>query len=248
VTSLISKDVWAKLRAETPARIGLGRSGDALPSQAVLGFDLAHARARDAVHWTVDFDALTARLPSRPVIQVHSAARDRKTYLLRPDLGRRLDDASAARLTGDSWDVVFIIADGLSASAIKDQSADTLTACIDRLPGWSIAPIVLAQQARVALGDEIGQRLGARLSCVLIGERPGLSVANSLGIYMTWDPRPGRTDADRNCISNIHGRGLSPAQAADTLVGLMNEARRHELSGVSLKADQIAAISGPLPD
>lgn len=230
-------DPWDRLRAATCARIGLGRSGDALPTPALLDLQLAHALARDAVHRPLDVETLAKALAPRPVIAVHSAAADRATYLCRPDLGRRLDETSRSRLQPGDWDAVFIIADGLSAAAVADHAAAVLDACLARLEGWRIAPIVLAEQARVALGDEIGTLLGARLCVLLVGERPGLTVANSLGAYLTWDPSPGRRDSERNCVSNIHAAGLTYAQAADTICWLMNEARSRKLTGVGLKAD-----------
>lgn len=244
-------DPWSRFRAATRARIGLGRAGDSLPTRALLEFQLAHARARDAVHGSVDFAALAQGLAGREVIDVHSAAPDRATYLRRPDLGRRLSESSRATLTNKGgWpkepcDVVFIIADGLSAAAIADHAIPMLNACLERLPGWNVAPIVLARQARVALGDDIGALMGARLSVVLIGERPGLSVANSLGLYLTWAPRPGLRDSQRNCISNIHADGLGYGPAADTLTGLMAEAVRLKLTGIDLKEDAVR-VEGPV--
>jgi ethanolamine ammonia-lyase small subunit len=229
-------DPWARFRAATRARIGLGRSGDALPTKALLEFQAAHARARDAVHGAVDFDALAFHL-DRPVVQLHSAVTDRDMYLRRPDLGRRLDSASRERLAGlmsTPVEVVFIIADGLS-TAVQHHALPLLEACLPALSGWKLAPIILAGQARVGLGDEIGAGLKAALSVMLIGERPGLSVADSMGIYLTWNPKPGLTDADRNCISNIHADGLSYGEAAARLVWLMTEARHRRLSGVGLK-------------
>lgn len=235
-------DPWARFRTATPARIGLDRCGDGLPTAALLDFQLAHAHARDAVHRLADFPALAARIaPERPVLQVHSAAPDRAVYIRRPDLGRRLDEESrlllAAKRSAEPWDAVFVIADGLSSAAVEDHAYATLQACLLRLSGWRIGPVVLAGQARVALADEVGALMNARFSVILIGERPGLSVANSLGLYLTWNPGPGRTDADRNCISNIHARGLSYDVAADKLVWLMAEARKRGLSGVTLKEE-----------
>jgi ethanolamine ammonia-lyase small subunit len=233
-------DPWARFRSATRARIGLDRCGDSISTAALLAFQLAHAHARDAVHGVVDFAAIAARIGSgRPVLRVHSDAPDRAGYLRRPDLGRRLNDASRARLAAErvaeAWDVVFVIADGLSSAAVNDHAVATLLACLDLLPGWRVGPVVMAEQARVALADEIGALLNTRLVAILIGERPGLSVANSLGIYLTWDPRPGRRDSERNCISNIHADGLSYDQAARKLSWLLAEALRLRLSGVALK-------------
>ena len=240
-------DPFARWRLATRARIGLGRSGDALPTPALLDFQLAHSRARDAVHGAVDLAALAAALPS-PQLQLRSRAADRSMYLRRPDLGRRVDAADlpvldAAR--GD-YDLALVIADGLSAAAVHAQAPPLLAALLPKLAARRVAPLVLAQQARVALGDEIGERLGARLVAVLIGERPGLSAADSLGIYLTYAPRLGRCDAERNCISNIHAAGLAPARAAATLAWLIGEALRLRGSGVALKLDA-ASSADPLP-
>lgn len=237
-----ANDPWSRWRAATRARIGLGRSGDSLPTQALLDFQAAHGRARDAVHGAADLAALGRMLAPLSSIAVHSQALDRATYLRRPDLGRRLDPATAPALDAahDAWDVAFVVADGLSARAVEQHAPALLRACLPQLGGWHIAPVVLAAQARVALGDEIGARLGAACVAVLIGERPGLSVADSLGIYMTWAPRIGRKDAERNCISNIHADGLSYDQAAGMLCWLLREARLRKLSGVGLKLDTAA--------
>ena len=236
-------DPWLSLRSATPARIGLGRRGDAPPLAAMLEFQLAHARARDAVHAPLDTAAVAADVG--PAIMVRSAAPDRITYLRRPDLGRTLDAESRAVLTGearprDGWDAVFVIADGLSSIGVQQSAAPLLQICRARLKGWSIAPVVIATQARVALGDQIGELLNARLCAVMIGERPGLSIANSLGVYITWQPRSGRRDAERNCVSNIHPDGLSCAAGAEMVIWLMTEARRRKLTGVELKAEAIA--------
>lgn len=244
----VTKDIWARWRGTTRARIGLGRSGDALPTSALLEFQAAHGRARDAVHGAVDGVALAERLAPLPCLAVHSQASDRATYLRRPDLGRRLDDASAAMLkdhAGD-WDIAFVIADGLSARAVMTHAVPVLQRCMAGLADWRIAPIILASQARVALGDDIAARLGTKAVAVLIGERPGLSVADSLGIYLTWAPQAGRADSERNCISNIHADGMSHDQAAATLLWLLREARRLNLSGIGLKLDP-AGVAALLP-
>jgi ethanolamine ammonia-lyase small subunit len=238
-------DPWQRFRTLTRARIGLGRSGDALPTTALLDFQLAHARARDAVHGAADFDQIAAALAPFPTIRVHSAAPDRATYLRRPDLGRRLDDDSRTALTPGEWDIAFVIADGLSAAAVQAHAAPLVQACLKRLPHLSIAPVVLASQARVALGDEVGAGLGARLVALLVGERPGLSAADSLGVYLTWAPRPGRPDSERNCISNIHAAGLPIEAAADKLCWLATEAARLKLTGVALKEDAPALQAPP---
>lgn len=240
-------DPWPALRATTPARIGLGRTGDTLPIKDVLAFQLAHARARDAVHTPLDTQTLAKAIAPLPVLVVRSLATDRDTYLRRPDLGRQLDPDIQIDGTGP-WDAVFVIADGLSPAGVQLNAPKLVEACLGRLTGWAIAPVVIATQARVALGDEIGARLQADLCVMLIGERPGLSVPNSLGIYLTYKPRPGRRDAERNCISNIHEHGLSTDAAADMLVWLMTAARRRKLTGVGLKDDRwkLAATDKPL--
>ncbi len=235
-------DPWTALRRHTAARIGLGRAGDSVPTERLLEFEVAHALARDAVHTPLDVDALAMQLGGLDVVEVRSAAPDRTTYLQRPDLGRRLDPECAALLDRGGYDAAFVIADGLSARAVHDHAAATLRAVLARLDGWRLAPVVIATQGRVAIGDEIGELLGAGLVAVLIGERPGLSAADSLGIYLTADPRVGRRDSERNCISNIHPpHGLGYTGAADTLVHLMTEARRLGITGVGLK-DDVRAI------
>jgi ethanolamine ammonia-lyase small subunit len=240
----IIRDPFARLRAATPARIGLGQAGDGLPTTAVLEFQLAHARARDAVHAKAGFDEIATALAPVATIAVRSEAPDRVTYLQRPDLGRRLDASCRHDLPGGPFDVAVVIADGLSARAVDAQAAAAVEATLRRLPRHlTVAPIILASQARVALGDDIGEAMGARLVAVLIGERPGLSVADSLGVYLTFDPKRGRRDSERNCISNIHGNGgLSPTAAAEKLVWLIQEALRLQLSGVGLKDDQDATV------
>ncbi len=246
MSEVVPGEVWARLRRTTPARIALGRVGHALPLGEVLDFQLAHARARDAVHAALDPAALTAALAPLPVLEVESDAPDRATYLRRPDLGRRLSARSAAVLAdaGGDCDVVFVIGDGLSATGVQAGAAQLVRACLAGLDNLRIGPVVIAQAARVALGDPIGEALGARVCVMIIGERPGLSVHDSLGIYMTYAPQTGRTDAERNCISNIHGAGgLSPQEAARTLGWLLREALRRELSGVALKDDQTPTLA-----
>lgn len=232
-------DPWERWRAATRARIGLGRAGDGLPTRALLDFQLAHARARDAVHGAVDFDALAAALAPLPSVRVHSRAADRPVYLRRPDLGRRLDEAGRAALhalaDGAGCDVLLVVADGLSAAAVQTHAAPLVHACAERLAGFRLGPVVLAEQARVALGDEAGAILGARLVALLVGERPGLSAADSLGVYLTWNPMVGRADSERNCVSNIHGAGFAVPAAADTLCRLIRAATRRRLTGVALK-------------
>ena len=235
---------WAKLRQYTPARIALGRSGTSLPTKPHLEFQLAHARARKAVHHELDIEALRAELQAQglEVVVTHSAADCRPVYLQRPDKGRMLDEASRQAVAAlpkpsEPYDVAFVIGDGLSALAIEQNAAPFLAATIPALRsgGWRMAPIVVVKEARVAVGDEVGELLGASMVVVLIGERPGLSSPDSLGIYMTLNPRSGLTDEARNCISNVRKEGLSYAVAAHKLLFLMNEARRRQISGVHLK-------------
>ena len=220
------------LRSFTPARVALGHTGHSLPTAELLRFQLDHARARDAVHQPLDPASL-----GLPHALVHSAAKDRAVYLRRPDLGRTLDDESRGSLQKGDYDAAIVIADGLSAAAIHHHAAPFLKTLMPLLNEWNLAPLTIALQARVALGDEIGSRLGARQVVVLIGERPGLTSADSMGIYLTWDPRPGRTDAERNCISNVRTEGIADDLAARKLHFLMQEARSLRLSGVRLKED-----------
>ena len=233
-------DPWAGLRSLTPARIALGRAGPAWPTREVLAFGLAHARARDAVHTRLDAAVLEAELRAagHPVVQVRSAAPDRATYLTRPDLGRRLDAESARRLAAAPVppEIVVAIEDGLSAVAVQRHAVPLLARLRELAPDrWSGVPVVIALQGRVALGDEIGARLGARLIVVMIGERPGLSSPDSLGLSLTHAPRPGRSDAERNCISNVRPEGLAYAAAAARLDWLAVEALHRGLTGVALK-------------
>lgn len=244
--SPITDQPWASLRRYTAARIALGRAGASVPTAAHLAFQQAHAEARDAVHMPLDVDALLAGLRAlgEVPLQVHSRAPDRATYLQRPDLGRRLDEASAAALASlqaPPSDLAFILADGLSALALQRQALPLFSALRERLlleGGWTWAPPVVATQARVAIGDEAGALLNARCVVVLIGERPGLSAPDSLGVYFSWAPRVGLVDAQRNCLSNVRPQGLPPAAAAAKLHGLLREARTRQLSGVALKDEQ----------
>jgi ethanolamine ammonia-lyase small subunit len=237
-------DVWVRLRQFTPARIGLGRIGGSLPTQAMLDFELAHARARDAVHVGFNPAALAKELRDdglgEPAIVV-SQARDRMEYLLRPDLGRVLDAESREKLTGlrgGGCELAVVIADGLSGVAPARHAVALLREVVTALElNWTNVTVVVANRGRVALGDEIGELLGAEAVVVLIGERPGLSSPDSLGVYLTWAPRVGRTDAERNCISNVRPEGLPYREAAKRLVYLLCEARRLKLSGVALKDD-----------
>ncbi|WP_306943546.1 ethanolamine ammonia-lyase subunit EutC [Streptomyces phaeochromogenes] len=245
--------LWAGLRQHTQARIGLGRAGSALPTRHRLELQAAHAAARDAVHSPFDPDAVASALPGAPTVRVRSAAPDRLTYLQRPDLGRRLDDIDRAHLprgahdSCDSWDVVFVVADGLSSRAVHEHAAPVIRATTARLPAaWRVAPVVLAEQARVALGDDVAHALGAAMVVVLVGERPGMSAADSLGAYLTYAPKPGTTtDADRNCLSNIRPPlGLSYDTAAAKLTSLLTRARELGRTGVSLKDDSDDGVVG----
>ncbi|MBA3257982.1 MAG: ethanolamine ammonia-lyase subunit EutC [Gemmatimonadales bacterium] len=243
MTTPAAPDPWHSLRGLTPARIALGRAGASLPTGAHLEFQLAHARARDAVRDSFDVAALRRQLHDAglPSIAIRSAAADSTTYLQRPDLGRRLDPGSreplvAAAVEG-GFDAVIVISGGLSARAAHRHAVPVLSALVPRLRGdhWRLAPVVVAERARVGLSDEIGFLLGARLALILLGERPGLSAPDSLGGYLTWDPRRGRTDAERNCVSNIRPEGLAYDSAANRLGFLMAEASRRRLTGVALK-------------
>ena len=218
--------LWRDLKRFTPARVGLGRAGNGMPTTAHLAFQAAHAAARDAVHAELDLAALQAALP-RPARIVRSACPDRRTYLLRPDLGRTLPPETT--LTPIPGCTVLLICDGLSATAVQRHAPAVIAA----LP--ADFPIIIATQGRVALGDPIGAQLQAEAVIVLIGERPGLSSPDSLGAYLTWNPRPGRTDAERNCVSNIRAEGLPPIQAALKIRWLLAEMTRLKLSGVALK-------------
>jgi ethanolamine ammonia-lyase small subunit len=232
-------DPWARLRAATPARIGLGRTGDSLSTREVLAFQTAHARARDAVHARLDIDSLSAALAPRPMLHVASRAGDRAVYLRRPDLGRQLDPQFEPLLNGGPFDVAFVIADGLSATAVQAHAAAVLNAALEHLPPHlSVAPVVIVENGRVAIGDEVAEALNARVVVILIGERPGLSVPDSLGAYLTYAPKRGMRDSQRNCISNIHHNGgLSYRAAAEKIVWLVEEMLTRRLSGVGLKDD-----------
>jgi ethanolamine ammonia-lyase small subunit len=227
-----------RLRDYTSARVELGRAGNSLPTRALLEFQLAHAKARDAVHLPLAVQSIVLELKARdiPSIILASAAANRDEYLKRPDLGRRLREESRERLASlhSDYDAAFVIADGLSALAVHRHAVPLLGLLLRDLD-WRIAPVAVVEQGRVAIGDEIGELLGARIVVVLIGERPGLSSPDSLGAYLTWQPRPGRTDAERNCVSNIRTEGLSYEAAAHKLQFLMNESRRLKRSGIQLK-------------
>jgi ethanolamine ammonia-lyase small subunit len=245
MSDLIEKNAWADLRRFTSARIALGRAGNSLPTDELLRFGVAHAQAHDAVHQPFEPASIAADLRAIGLdsVLVHSAAPDRAHYLRRPDLGRRLDESSRAVLNAARAEaplhLAIVIADGLSARAVHDHAVPLLRSLLPTLgtDNWRVAPIVIAQQSRVALGDDIGERLEAQIVAMLIGERPGLSSPDSLGIYVTYAPKVGRTDAERNCISNVRPQGLGYEQAARRLLFLLNAARRLRLTGVQLKDD-----------
>ena len=226
---MLIENSWTRLRELTAARIALGRAGHSLPTRELLGFQLAHAKARDAVWQPLDVAVFAELKP----ITLQTRAPDRLTYLRRPDLGRRLDDESRARLKRGSYDAALILADGLSAEALHRHAIPFVSALRANLKGWSLAPLPLVKQGRVAIGDEIGELLGASLAVMIIGERPGLGSPDSLGVYLTWEPRIGRTDAERNCVSNIRTEGLAPDRAAERVAWLMNTARQRQLTGIS---------------
>jgi len=241
------------LRSLTPARVGLPRTGVSLETRDLLDFQRCHAQARDAVHSKLEAAALAAslsKITGAEVLRLHSTAPDRATYLQRPDLGRILDEPSRNLLarhasTGpQTVALALVVADGLSPLAVERHATPLIQELLPLLADWPLAPLCVVEQARVAIGDEIGLALGAHISVVLIGERPGLSSPDSLGAYITWDPRPGRTDAERNCISNIRAEGLSYAQAAAQLGYYLTEARRRQLTGVALKEQPHALKEG----
>jgi ethanolamine ammonia-lyase small subunit len=238
---------WDALRRFTDARIALGRAGHSLPTTAHLNFQLAHAQARDAVHLPFDAHDVASSLQALGLktMLLHSAATDRATYLQRPDLGRRLDDRSRQTLAEqrnktDRFDIAFVVADGLSALAVHRNAVELVSATLARLradtaQAWTVAPAAVVEQGRVAVGDETGEGLQANAVVVLIGERPGLSSPDSLGIYITWAPKAGLTDASRNCISNVRPAGLSIEAAAAKLHQLLSQSRLRQLTGVGLK-------------
>ena len=238
---------WTALRRHTPARIALGRSGFGLPTDAHLAFQAAHARARDAVHAALDVSAIMSEIGARgfDVLRVESAAASRQAYLRMPDLGRTLSAQSRARLSEPMLapDVVIVVGDGLSSVAVERNAVPVLELLGRRVRdiGLRLAPIVVATGARVALADEIGELLQASLSVILIGERPGLSAADSLGMYLTFAPRRGRLDSERNCISNIHAAGMTAEAAAARAVELIQSMLEHRASGVLLRRARACA-------
>ena len=253
--SPVTANPWETLRQFTDARIALGRAGVSLPTSAHLAFQLAHAQARDAVLVALDVpslvEALSAASGNQPCLMLHSAAADRTVYLQRPDLGRRLDDASRKILEGSEqavpkesvrpYDLALVVVDGLSALAVTQNAAPFLRVLQRQMAAenWSVAPLCVVSQGRVAIGDEIGEQLGARAVVVLIGERPGLSSPDSMGLYLTWMPRVGLRDNSRNCISNVRPAGLVYEKAACRLHYLLTQAHQRQLSGVDLKDETL---------
>lgn len=242
--------LWGDLRRLTAARIGLARCGASLATAPLLDFRLSHSRARDAVNEPLDRARLGAALAglTDPVLAVASAAATRTDYLMRPDLGRRLAADAQAILTphGGGYDVAFVIADGLSARAVEAHAPPVLARAIEtlRARGWRIAPLVVVRHGRVAIGDAVTTALGADCAAILIGERPGLSAADSMGAYLTYKPHPGTTDADRNCISNIRPEGLGYADAALKIARMLGAMRTARFSGVRLKDDTGHLVDG----
>jgi ethanolamine ammonia-lyase small subunit len=242
--------LWTDLRRLTAARIGLRRSGASLATGPLLEFQLAHARARDAVHESLDEARLKADLAELdlPVVELASAASDRQTYLMRPDLGRLLARDAEAALTQHAadHDVVFVVTDGLSARAVQSHAAPVLADVVPQLcaAGWTIAPLVFVRHGRVAIGDAIAGIIRARCVAMLIGERPGLSAPDSMGAYLTWQPHARTTDADRNCISNIRPEGIAYTDAAFKIVHLLRAIRAGGLSGIGLKDDSDRLLIG----
>ena len=244
-------DPWTALRRHTPARLALGRAGTSLPTPEVLRFAAAHAAARDAVHLPLDVEALRAQLRAHghDAVVVASRAASRAEYLARPDLGRQLAPDSRAALRRDEpVGLCIVVGDGLSAVAAQRHAAAVVHALLESLEDEGAVQLVVATQARVALGDEIGEALGAPLVLVLLGERPGLSSPDSLGAYLTWAPRAGRADSERNCVSNIRPEGLALPAAAARLAWLVRESRRRRVTGIGLKDDsEVATLDGGSP-
>lgn len=237
-----SPDPWTQLKKFTRARIAIGRVGSSLPTSEVLDFGLSQAMARDAVHLALDIDALEVDINNQGFLTMRakSMATDRASYLLRPDWGRRLHEQSLSALTqhkpAKPIDFLIVVGDGLSSLAVARHVTPLLAEMRHHIPSnWHTGHVVIASQARVAIGDEIGQALNARMVAMLIGERPGLSSPDSLGIYLTYNPKLGLSDADRNCISNVRPEGLQYAAAAKKLVWLAKEAMRLKVTGVTLK-------------
>lgn len=233
---------WAALREFTAARIAIGRTGNSIPLNELLDFKLAHAHARDAVYSELDVEGITSNLQQfkLPLYRLHSKASNRAKYLKRPDYGRKLNEESLNQLAAcdvTATDIAIIIADGLSATAVNLYAVELMQSLLPKLlnAGLTLAPLSLIEQGRVAIADETAYAFRARLSLILIGERPGLSSPDSMGAYLTYNPKPGLTDESRNCISNIRPDGLPPSAAADKIFYLISEALKRKLTGVDLK-------------
>lgn len=263
MSNYVVNNPWELLRDYTDARIGLGRTGISLPTDKLLDFQLSHAQARDAVHMPLDIEKLLNGFSNMPLelelmnknspkgilqdgcvpILLHSQATNRHTYLQRPDLGRRLNRESRQKLqnlnTEDSYDLAIVVVDGLSSIAIKENAINFIHKLTKELvnddESWALAPFTIVEQGRVAIGDDIGELLNAKAVLVLIGERPGLSSPDSLGLYLTYSPKTGLNDSNRNCISNVRSEGLSYEEATKKSLYLLKESRKLELSGVNLK-------------
>ncbi|MET0281593.1 MAG: ethanolamine ammonia-lyase subunit EutC [Steroidobacteraceae bacterium] len=249
----MNEDPWLRLKGFTAARIGLGRTGASLPTREVLAFSMAHAQARDAVRRPMDWAPLESGLAALQLatVRIASRATERDIYLRRPDLGRRLDDASRSALAsvaGARPALLLIIGDGLSSTAVSTNALPLVAALLPHMEGMGMDPgtVLLAAQARVGLADEAGGLLQAHASLMLIGERPGLSSPDSLGAYLTWEPRVGRHDGERNCVSNIRTGGLSHAEAAFRIAWLLRESFRRRLSGVALKDESQYELAAPV--
>lgn len=252
---IAAPDPWSHLKRHTSARIALGRAGGSLPTREVLDFAMAHAAARDAVHAELDRARLVADLHALGLetVFLNSAASDRQTYLQRPDLGRRLNEESRTVLpqrsasASSAPDLALVISDGLSAPAAQVQAAPLLAELLPMLRDSRIAvsPACLVRHGRVAMQDEVGSALQAKAALILLGERPGLGTPDSLGAYFVFDPRPGRTDAERNCVSNIRPGGLGFRAAAGTLHYLIVESLRRRISGIALKDERDALPAAP---
>lgn len=241
------KNTWNFLHEFTQARIAIGRAGTSLPTHFLLDFRLAHAKARDAVYSNLDKTKISQDLKvNLPILELHTKVDDRLNYLKNPNLGRRLATPSVDKLaiSGD-FDIVFVVADGLSATAVNAHAAYLLNRVIPYLQAkkWEVAPICLVEQGRVACADEIAESLKAKIAVMLIGERPGLSAADSMGIYITFEPKVGFTDERRNCISNIRPEGLDYEKATQKLIYLLETINARQLSGVHLKDEQVLAQS-----
>jgi ethanolamine ammonia-lyase small subunit len=253
--ALVTENSWQKLKQFTSARIALGRAGNSIPTNEQLGFQLDHARAIDAVHKALDVQQLVGQLSQSKVLRemisalptvVSSKATDRMTYLQRPDFGRQLNEASWQLLVDSRaennkpYDLAIVIADGLSSTAIQRHALPVIEKVVEKLAMtkkhiWSIAPLTIITQGRVASGDDVGECLKAKITMILIGERPGLTSPDSMGIYITWNPKRGTKDSSRNCISNIRPEGLGYEEASDKVLYLLSESIKLHTSGITLK-------------